>query len=288
MKEVISIYRKHKNSVDEFLVTLIKNLPQDYIQNADKILKENKMIQLIYAVDSHYIQISPTICKKKYDLQSKGSQKGHYFSKVVVDDRGFYISTPYIHHRTGRASLSIVHKIEDMYYVFDINMIDLLEELRLIEYNGIYDKIKRTIYFIGAFFLAIVAIALIVYGGYEFGIILFGDNEIDLLHNIFQSIIAITLGIAIYDLSSQIFEHEVLFRTFHHEEDRQYKILGKFLISIIIALSIETLMVVFKIALDDPSKMLSAFWLLIGTTLMFVGLAYFYKTIKQSDCKEKD
>jgi len=60
------------------------------------------------------------------------------------------------------------------------------------------------------------------------------------------------------------------------------------LISIIIALSIETLMVVFKIALDDPSKMLSAFWLLIGTTLMFVGLAYFYKTIKQSDCKEKD
>jgi len=288
MKEVISIYRKHKNSVDEFLVTLIKNLPQDYIQNADKILKENKMIQLIYAVDSHYIQISPTICKKKYDLQSKGSQKGHYFSKVVVDDRGFYISTPYIHHRTGRASLSIVHKIEDMYYVFDINMIDLLEELRLIEYNGIYDKIKRTIYFIGAFFLAIVAIALIIYGGYEFGIILFGDNEIDLLHNIFQSIIAITLGIAIYDLSSQIFEHEVLFRTFHHEEDRQYKILGKFLISIIIALSIETLMVVFKIALDDPSKMLSAFWLLIGTTLMFVGLAYFYKTIKQSDCKEKD
>jgi len=288
MKEVISIYRKHKNSVDEFLVTLIKNLPQDYIQNADKILKENKMIQLIYAVDSHYIQISPTICKKKYDLQSKGSQKGHYFSKVVVDDRGFYISTPYIHHRTGRASLSIVHKIEDMYYVFDINMIDLLEELRLIEYNGIYDKIKRTIYFIGAFFLAIVAIALIIYGGYEFGTILFGDNEIDLLHNIFQSIIAITLGIAIYDLSSQIFEHEVLFRTFHHEEDRQYKILGKFLISIIIALSIETLMVVFKIALDDPSKMLSAFWLLIGTTLMFVGLAYFYKTIKQSDCKEKD
>ncbi len=288
MKEVISIYRKHKNTVDEFLVTLIKNLPQDYIQNADKILKENKMIQLLYAVDSNYIQISPTICKKKHDPESKGSQKGHYFSKVAVDARGFYISNPYIHHRTGRASLSMVYKVGDIYYVFDINMIDLLEELRLIEYNGIYDKIKRTIYFVGAFFLAVVAIALILYGGYEFGIILFGNSQIDLLHNIFQAIIAITLGIAIYDLSSQIFEHEVLFRTFHHEEDRQYKILGKFLISIIIALSIETLMVVFKIALDDPNQMLSAFWLLLGTTLMFVGLAYFYKTIKQSCRKEEE
>jgi len=287
MKEVISIYKKHKNTVDEFIITLVKSLPQDYIQNADKILKENPMIQLLYAVDHDFNQISPTICKKRRELESQGSQKGHYFSKVTVDERGFYISNPYIHHRTGRASLSVVHLVDNKYYVFDLNLIDLLEELRLIEYNNVYDKIKRTIYFTGAFFLAIVALALILYGGYEFGAILFKEGEIDLLHNIFQSIIAITLGIAIYDLSSQIFEHEVLFRTFHHEEDRQYKVLGKFLVSIIIALSIETLMVVFKIALDDPNQMLSAFWLLLGTTLMFIGLAYFYKTIKKSGQNEE-
>ncbi len=287
MKEVISIYKKHKNTVDEFLVTLIKNLPQDYIQNADKILKENKMIQLLYAVDTNYIQISPTICKKKQDLESKGSQKSHYFSKVAVDEMGFYISNPYIHHRTGRASLSVVYKIVETYYVFDINMIDLLEELKLIEYNDIYDKIKRSVYFLGAFLLGIVAVALIIYGGYIFTMILSSDGDINLLHNIFQSIIAITLGIAIYDLSSQIFEHEVLFRAFHHEEDRQYKVLGKFLVSIIIALSIETLMVVFKIAIGDLNLMLSAFWLLIGTTLMIIGLAYFYKTIREGYRKEE-
>lgn len=287
MKEVISIYKKHKNTVDEFLLTLIKNLPQDYIQNADKILKENKMIQLLYAVDTNYIQISPTICKKRQELESIGSQKSHYFFKVVVDERGFYISNPYIHHRTGRASLSVVYKIMETYYVFDINLIDLLEELKLIEYNDLYDKIKRSVYFLGAFLLAIVAIALIIYGGYIFTMILFAKGDMNLLHNIFQSIIAITLGIAIYDLSSQIFEHEVLFRAFHHEEDRQYKVLGKFLVSIIIALSIETLMVVFKIAIGDLNQMLSAFWLLLGTTLMFIGLAYFYKTIKESDQKEE-
>jgi len=63
--------------------------------------------------------------------------------------------------------------------------------------------------------------------------------------------------------------------------------LGKFLISIVVALSIETLMVVFKIALEDPSKMLSAFYLMIGVTIMFTGLAYFYKTIKESSCEDE-
>lgn len=45
-------------------------------------------------------------------------------------------------------------------------------------------------------------------------------------------------------------------------------------------------MVVFKIVLGNYEKMLSAFWLLIGTTFMFVGLAYFYKIIKEKGCKE--
>ncbi len=286
MKEVINIYKKHKTTVDEFIITMIKNLPKNYIENADTILKNHPNIQLIYAVDSNYKQISPIICKKRSDSGNIGSIKEHYFSKVVFNNENFYISNPYIHYRTGKASLSVVHKVNDVYYVFDLNLIGLLEELRLMEYNSLYDKIKRTVYFLAALILALVSITLILYGAYILGEVVFFKNDNDLLHNIFQSIISVTLGIAIYDLANQIFEHEVLFTSFAQEEDRQYKILGKFLTSIIIALSIETLMVVFKIVLGNYEKMLSAFWLLIGTTFMFVGLAYFYKIIKEKSCKE--
>jgi len=288
MKEIIHTYRNHKISVDDFIVTKIKSLPKDYISNADTILKNNPNIQLIYSIDENYNQISPVICKRRREEDGIGDSKEHYFRKVTFSSDNFYISNPYIHHRTGRASISVVQKIDNIYYVFDINLVGLLEDLRLIEFNSTYDKIKRTVYFFGAFMLGLVAITLILYGTYIFGRIIFVEEEQDLLHNIFQSIISITLGIAIYDLANQIFEHEVLFTTFDKEEDRQYKILGKFLTSIIIALSIETLMVVFKIVLGDYDKMLSAFWLLLGTTLMFVGLAYFYKTIKESSCKEED
>jgi len=132
---------------------------------------------------------------------------------------------------------------------------------------------------LGLFLLAAVLIGLIVYGGYVFMMLIVGDANQDILHGVFKSIISITLGLAIYDLAKQIFEYEVIVKSFHHYDDQQYKVLGKFLISIVIALAIETLMAVFKIVLGDHTQMLLAFYLLIGTTLMFIGLGYFYKTI---------
>jgi hypothetical protein len=135
----------------------------------------------------------------------------------------------------------------------------------------------------GSGLLVAISLALLFYGGYTFLMTFFGGHE-DFLHDVFRGIIAATLGIAIFDLAKQIIEHEVIFHSFTHDEAREYKVLGKFLVSIIIALLIETLMVVFKIALNDYKDMQAAFFLLIGTTAMFVGLAYFYKTIiRRSD-----
>jgi uncharacterized membrane protein YczE len=57
----------------------------------------------------------------------------------------------------------------------------------------------------------------------------------------------------------------------NYSDNNQTKILIKFLHSIIIALSIESLMVVFKIVLDDPNKIINAFYLIIGVTILIIG-----------------
>ncbi|CAA6805070.1 MAG: N-linked glycosylation glycosyltransferase PglG [uncultured Sulfurovum sp.] len=282
MKVVINTYKKHKTTVDNFIINSIKNTSINYIENAESIFKKYDFIQLIYSVDEAFNQVSPIICKDKRETLNIGNSKSHYFSKLDLNEDGFYISNPYIHYRTGKASLTVVRKIDDHYYIFDCNLLFLLEELKLIEYNSVHDKVTRIIYATGATILAIVAIALIVYGGYRLVELFFMNPESDFFHSIFKSIIAVTLGIAIFDLAKQIMEHEVLFRNFSHEDGHQYKVLGKFLSSIVIALSIETLMVVFKITLDDYTNMLYAFYLIIGTTVMFVGLAFFFKTIQNS------
>ena len=288
MKEVINIYRKQKINVDSFVKRLIDSLPKDYMTEAQSILKQYRYIQLMYGVNSEYRQITPIMCKKGADSSHINSDKSHYFMKLHLDENGIYISNPYIHYKTGKASVSVVHFVDSTYFIFDIDLILLLEELKLIEYNSFHDKVKRVIYFFGSTALALVSVALIAYGVFVFFILMSSLQASDFLHDIFRSIISITLGLAIYDLAKQIFEHEVMYQSFHKSEDKQYKVLGKFLISIIIALSIETLMVVFKIALEDLSNMISAFYLLIGTTIMFVGLGYFYKTIQQSTQKEDE
>ncbi len=288
MKQVINIYKKHKVTIESFITTLIRSLPKNYMDHTDVIFKKNHFFQVMYAVNSEFKQSSPTFFSKGNKIESEGNDKKHYFTKLNLCENGFYLSNPYIHYRTGKASISIVHLLEGVYYIFDCNLIELLEELKLIEYNSVHDKFKKSIYFLGSFLLALVAIVLIVYGGYILVALLFAPPNDEFLNEVFKSIISITLGLAMYDLAKQIFEHEVIFHAFHHEENKQYMMLSKFLISIVIALSIETLMVVFKLALKDPTQMLSAFYLMIGTTVMFVGLAYFYKTIKATNNKEED
>ncbi|MDD2451670.1 MAG: hypothetical protein PHU67_07120 [Sulfurovum sp.] len=278
MKVVINLYKKHKKTVDNYILTAIKNAPRDYIEHADELLKKYAFLQLIYSVDESFQQISPVICRQREENFNVGSDKRHYFTKLELDQDGFYISNPYIHYRTGKASITVVRKIDEIYYIFDCNLITVLEELRLIEYNSTHHKFKQVVYLFGSGLLVAIALALIFYGGYKFVMIFFGGDA-DFFHDIFKAIISATLGIAIFDLAKQIIEHEVIFHTFTRDETREYKVLGRFLVSIIIALLIETLMVVFKIALEDYKDMQAAFFLLIGTTAMIVGLAYFYKTI---------
>jgi hypothetical protein len=59
--------------------------------------------------------------------------------------------------------------------------------------------------------------------------------------------------------------------------------LTKFSITITIALLIEALMVVFKIALEDYSQMINAFYLIGGVSLLIVSLGVFIYLTKKSE-----
>lgn len=287
MKKIVTIFKKDQVYIHNYLKGIVKSMPKNCIENIQVIFKKHKYVQLIYSVDSDYKQTSAAIYKNKIVEANINSDKSHYFRNIDIEEDGVFISNPYIHHTTGKPSISIVHRVEDIYYVFDINLIFLLEELQLIEYNSFHEKFMKLVYIIGATILSFISLSLIGYGGYVLAALMFSLQTSDFLHDVFKSIVAVTIGLAMFDLSKQIMEHEVLYKSFHKEENQDFKVLGKFLISIIIALSIETLMVVFKIVLDDYTQMLSAFYLLFGTTIMFVGLAYFRKSLIDPKDKEE-
>lgn len=284
MKRIISIYTEHKNSVQFYLRTTMANFHPLSSDEKDmrRFFECDQSAEVIYSVDNSFIQSSPNFGRNYIDEDRKGADKSFYFKWVSFIDEPIHISNPYLHHVTGLPSLTAVKQENDRYLVADFDMLKLLEELRLIEHNSAFEKINRFVMGSGGLLLGLVSVFLIFYGAYIFLSMLTSSLSKELImHEIFTSIISITIGLAIYDLAKTLIENEVLFKTFNYGNDLQNKTLSKFLTSIIIALSIESLMAVFKIVLDDYSQLINAFYLIIGVTLLIVGTGIYNQLSRQ-------
>lgn len=280
MKRIIGIYTENKNSVQHY----VRNTMQSFhpVSDADNDLRHffefEKAAEVIYGVNASFVQSTPCYGRKYIDEERKGTDKSFYFKWVSFQEEPIHISNPYLHHITGLPTLTAVKRNGDGYIVVDFDLLKLLEELRLIEHNSGFAKINTYVLGGGGLLLGLVSVFLILYGGYVFFHMLLNEKTgAEVMHEIFTSIISITIGLAIYDLAKNIVENDVLFKTFHYGNDLQSKTLSKFLTSIIIALSIESLMAVFKIVLEDYSKLLNAFYLVLGVTLLIVGTGVYNK-----------
>ncbi len=290
MKEIILLFKKHSDTIENFLITTIENSSADSLMdtNVKAVFSNIASLQSIYAVNAEYRQSSPSFYRKnRQDDGRIGINKDRYFANVRFNEKNFYMSNPYLHYKTGKPSITIVKKVDTSYVVFDLDLLMLLEELRLIEHNQKFDIYNKYLYAFGGYLLSFISIFLIAYGAYAFIFVFQTASTEEMLHEIFKSIIAITLGLAIHDLAKTIISHEVLFKNMSDGRFSQYFVLGKFLVSIIIALSIESLMVVFKIVIDGKNYMAIqyAFYLILGVTIMIIGLAVFIKYAKEQECE---
>ena len=273
MKRIISIYTENKNSVQFYMASTMKNFnpASTSARDMNRFFEFEKAAEIIYSVNASFVQSTPSYYRKYIDEKRDGTDKSFYFKWVSFKEEAIHISNPYLHHVTGLPTITAVKRHNDDFIVVDFDLLKLLEELRLIEYNSAFEKINTYIMGGSGILLGLVSVFLILYGGYIFFHMMFSKIVgADVLHEIFTSIISITIGLAIYDLAKNIVENDVLFKTFNYGNE-QSKTLSKFLTSIIIALSIESLMAVFKIVLDDYTKLINAFYLVLGVTLLIVG-----------------
>jgi hypothetical protein len=283
MKRIISIYIEHKNSVQFYVRSTMQNFQpiSSDVKDLRRLFEFEKAVENIYCVNTNFIQNTPSIGRKEENEERMGTDKSYYFKWVSFNEEPIHISNPYLHHTTGLPTLTAVKQNGNEYIVADFDMLKLLEELRLIEHNSVFHKVDTLIIAGGGILLGTVALFLILYGGYIFLHMIFHNGDEDVMHRIFTSIVSITIGLAIYDLAKTIIENDVLFKTFNYGNDLQSKTLIKFLTSIIIALSIESLMAVFKIVLSDYDKLINAFYLVLGVTLLIVGTGVYNKLSRQ-------
>ncbi len=276
MKEFINVYEENQEDIEKFIITTLKNtgsILSETSKNYKKIFQTFPSMELLYITDQDFNQISPNIFRNKKDVSEEGKNRAYMSTKLMQKDEAFSISSPYISSATGRTCVTVMKKEEDKYIFIDFRLSGLLGRLGLVELNPEFNQFTKFFYKAVGFSLMAFAFFAIIYAlfGYASSIFIEGNFSLDAL---FKPIVALTLGLAIFDLAKTILEREVFFKNYS-KEDEDANVLTKFSIAIIIALSIEALMVVFKIALHDYSQMIYALYLIIGIALIIVSLGIY-------------
>ncbi len=278
MQEFMSTYRNNVEDVENFLIETIRNigdLSSKKDKNHSKLFSVFPSLELTYICDRDSLnQISSNIYRDKKTNTQIGINRKYLLNKINFNEKMISVSQPYISSATGVTCVTVA-KIEDnKIYFMDFSITVLLQRMGLIEIHKEFNFLSKGFYLITASVMIILAFFTVGYSFFEFINSIFFKSVVS-IESIFKPVIALTLGLAIFDLSKTILEQEVIFKSYSKNSKSEYKVLIKFSITIIIALLIESLMVVFKIAMDNYSQMIHAVYLIAGVSMLVISLGLF-------------
>lgn len=285
MQEYMNIYNNNLEDIEKFIsstITNIGSLKKKEQTSFNKLFEVFPSLELVYTCDEDtLIQNSNNIYRDKTTKSQFGADRSYLLSKIEYKLNDVTITKPYISSASGDTCITASKKEGDKIFFMDFDITKLLQRLGLIEIQKEFNIVNKAFYFLAAMVMMLLALFTVGYSINEIVHGIFVKNIIS-IETIFKPIIAITLGLAIFDLGKTILEQEVIFKSYSKNSKNEYKVLTKFSITIIIALLIESLMVVFKIAMEDYSQMLNAVYLIFGVSILILVLGLFIKLTREN------
>ncbi len=284
MKEFLEIYEQNRDKIEFFIQESLKNIGLLTIyekNNFEELFNIFPSLELVYLIDKKdKHQISANYYKNRIDLEAQNKDRSYLISKLEFKDSNMAFSSPYISNATRSDCITVSLKQDETIIFLDFKLDILLERLNLIELHKPFHTATKLFYILAGFSMIALSCFIIIYSLYDFIVFAIFKNKLE-LESIFKPIIALTLGIAIFDLAKTILEQEVFFKSYSKNSKVETKMITKFLITIIIALSIEALIVVFKIAINNYDKMINALYLISGISLILIALSIFIYLTKK-------
>ena len=246
--------------------------------------------EAIYALDGKGIQITENISKNK-KLHGIGKDDDRsdraYYYKTLREHR-CTLTEPYPSYVSNTmvvtASFPIYDEEDNLISIIcvDISLANILRMVHPSSIDSIFGKMSKIAYTAFSLALAGVSLLLFVKGITAFLHFGFDFSALD-INEMFKATILLTLSLAIFDLVKAIFEEEVLGKEKKAGAGGGHQTMIRFLGSIIIALSIEALMLVFKFALTDPAQLEYAVYLITAVALLLVSLSIYVKFNRSSN-----
>lgn len=253
-----------------------------------KMKGDLKACEGIYLLDEKGVQVTPTFLQEGQldeDVGQIRSNRAYYYR--AMKEKRCTITDPYpsliTQELTVTASQPVFDERGEIQYVacLDMPLNEVLHIAHPMARDSFFGKFFRYGYALFTFALAMVALLLFFKGVQQFisqGIY-FTKIEVK---DIFEATILLTLSLAIFDLVKTLFEEEILGKNRQGSVFDPHKTMIRFLGSIIIALSIEALMLVFKFAMTGPEMLINAIYIIGGVAMLLVGMAIYIKFTKSS------
>ena len=250
----------------------------------DKIAHEVENFDAFYILAPDGVQIENNISldeSRRIGAGENRSNKAYFYR--AVKERRCVLSDPYPSSLTGELCVSASEPVYDekgtlLYIVcVDISLNDILKLIPPGRLDFGFENFSRLVYALISLALFAITVVLFVLGIKSIIWAPFGSLNVA---DMFESTIVLTLALALFDLVKAIFDEEVLGKS-AKENSGASRTMLRFLSSIIIALAIEALMLVFKFAITSPEQIIYAVWLISGVSLLLIALSvYLYMSKK--------
>ena len=258
------------------------DIEEQLTKQLNKLQKALPKAEVLYALDANGVQVVDNVSRhKELNSKRKGLDRSDraYFYKTFKEHRCI-LTDPYPSLESNSmvvtASFPIYDENNNLMFIIcaDIQLDHLLSMILPSSIDSVFGRYSRFVYASFSFALVLVSLLLFVKGVSGFLSLGLDIKSID-INEMFKSTILLTLSLAIFDLVKAIFEEEVLGKEKKDGSGDGHQTMIRFLGSIIIALSIEALMLVFKFAITKPEKLSSAIDLIYGVTVLMIGLSVY-------------
>lgn len=296
-------YRAYEDVIHDLLSSILTSLDSEALLNDPKSQRETiaqlsrayPFVELIYCLDAKGIQqqetvYSPMVSSRGKRSFNKGSDRSRrpYFLAAKESESKVVVTQPYLSSATHQLALSSVQHVisdegEDLgYLVINFSLMRLLSYLlgdglrnRMHPiFQGIYALIGGSLILVSMWLLAAAFISL--FSGFS----LLQDTT----ENSFSVVVMITLGLAIFDLGKTILEEEVLVSKDINHYNSTRRTIMRFMSAIIIAVSIEALLLMFKSVLDPSNgQLMNGVWMLFSGVGLLAGLGVYLKLSRDSE-----
>lgn len=288
-------YDEYKIQIERLLESIITALSPTRLENSNEMLNEivNRLhksypfVELIYCLNAQGIQMTesaaaPKIADSKRREPGINSDRSNrvYYTLARDNQVSTTVTQPYLSSATHQLAISAVQRFtasnnETHYLVINFNLEKLISFL-----NG--DSLRRVIHPFFQVVYGVIGVMLVLVSA----LLLFsaGQSLYEMIHEhtntatqAFQSVILVTLGLAIFDLGKTILEEEVLLHKDIHHSGSTRRTISRFMSAIVIAVSIESLLLMFKSLLGDATHLHNAVWMLFAAVALLVGLGAYLK-----------